>query len=329
MKCKNIFSKFSALLLAVLLIAAAIPCVSAGEDVTADGLRYELADGKVTVTGYVGDETKLVIPEKIENTAVTRIYDCAFEGCDFIEEVVISEGVEEIGYEAFRDCSALAKIELPTTLVSVGREAFLGTAYERNGDNWQDGVLYIGNVLVMSESDALSAECAVKADTTVLASQSFIFCHGVSKITLPEGVEYIGEDAFKDCDALESIVIPKSVTEIGSSAFEGCSALKSVYYSGTTEDWSKIAIGDYNDVLSGVSMYYTNTGAASQSTQVSAEKSAESGFSGGAHNDAGWVKYCIIAVVLAAGCLVVFFVRSKRFKTDKNEDNSDEPSTQE
>ena len=50
----------------------------------------------------------------------------------------------------------------------------------------------------------------------------------IISVTIPEGVIYIGEQAFKNCRALNSITVPNSVTHIGSGAFENCSELASV-----------------------------------------------------------------------------------------------------
>lgn len=50
----------------------------------------------------------------------------------------------------------------------------------------------------------------------------------LQKVTLPEGLEYIGEDAFRNCSKLTAISIPDTVETIGDSAFNSCSALEEV-----------------------------------------------------------------------------------------------------
>ncbi|MGM9535047.1 MAG: leucine-rich repeat protein, partial [Intestinibacter sp.] len=44
----------------------------------------------------------------------------------------------------------------------------------------------------------------------------------LNSIVIPEGVTFIGYDAFKNCEKLESISMPKSITDIGDSAFKNC-----------------------------------------------------------------------------------------------------------
>ena len=47
-------------------------------------------------------------------------------------------------------------------------------------------------------------------------------CDSLRRITIPEGIEEIGESAFQGCSKLEKVVIPKSVKMIGQNAFKGC-----------------------------------------------------------------------------------------------------------
>lgn len=54
------------------------------------------------------------------------------------------------------------------------------------------------------------------------------FRQTITRVTLPETITEICDDAFRVCLALESVNIPKSVTKIGSGAFVGCRALKGI-----------------------------------------------------------------------------------------------------
>lgn len=50
----------------------------------------------------------------------------------------------------------------------------------------------------------------------------------ISEVTIPEGIEEIGDLAFYNCNNLKRVKLPKSLRRIGRSAFEGCSSLKKI-----------------------------------------------------------------------------------------------------
>ena len=66
--------------------------------------------------------------------------------------------------------------------------------------------------------------------------------------TIPEGVQYIGTEAFKGCVNLASVSIPNTVTQIFNACFSGCSNLEeiilpdniSIIYSGSFYNCSKL-----------------------------------------------------------------------------------------
>ena len=57
---------------------------------------------------------------------VTEIGKYAFEGCESLTSVVISEGVTEIGESAFEDCKSLTSVAIPSSVTIIGEMAFFG-----------------------------------------------------------------------------------------------------------------------------------------------------------------------------------------------------------
>lgn len=60
-----------------------------------------------------------------------------------------------------------------------------------------------------------------------ISAEAFKNCK-MTSITIPEGVEVIGNNAFDSCESLTSIAIPQSVKKIGDSAFKSCYKLKNM-----------------------------------------------------------------------------------------------------
>lgn len=56
----------------------------------------------------------------------------------------------------------------------------------------------------------------------------FYGCIKLKKVTIPETITKIGDNAFRECSALPSITIPSSVFALGNKAFLGCAALSEI-----------------------------------------------------------------------------------------------------
>lgn len=53
---------------------------------------------------------------------------------------------------------------------------------------------------------------------------------GITEVVVPEGVEIIGEAAFRECENLEYVEFPKGLQRIENKAFYKCKALKDVHF---------------------------------------------------------------------------------------------------
>lgn len=58
---------------------------------------------------------KIEIPNQVKN-----IWRGAFENCTFLEHITLHEGLEEIGWDAFRGCIEMKEIEIPATVKKLG-----------------------------------------------------------------------------------------------------------------------------------------------------------------------------------------------------------------
>ena len=56
---------------------------------------YTLEGSECTITGYEGASTRLVIPEKVDGHCVTAVAERAFDGCDSLQEIVLSKTLRD------------------------------------------------------------------------------------------------------------------------------------------------------------------------------------------------------------------------------------------
>ena len=63
-------------------------------------------------------------------------------------------------------------------------------------------------------------------------------------VTLPEGLESIGDNAFYNCISIESLEIPESVTTLGESCFDGCEGITSLHVPGNVKTIPTSAFGN-------------------------------------------------------------------------------------
>ena len=95
--------------------------------------------------------------------------------------------------------------------------------FELVGDTYS--VKFVGNIQDASEI-VVPAEYNGVA-VTAIGDNAFVkriqnYRNRIQKITLPDSIVNIGNDAFRGCDELTEINIPDGVTTIGNSAFSGC-----------------------------------------------------------------------------------------------------------
>ena len=152
--------------------------------------------------------------------SVTSIDSSAFSSCTSLTSVTIPNSVTSIGYGVFQDCTSLSSVTIPNSATSIGDSAFYNTAYYNDESNWDNGVLYISDCLIVTNYNFDSTtDYIIKDGTRIIADYALSHCDNLTSVTIPNSVTSIGDSAFYDCTSLTSVTIGNSVTSIGSSAF--------------------------------------------------------------------------------------------------------------
>lgn len=188
--------------------------------------KYTIENDSVTIlekSAIANISDRLIIPNQLSRYPVKKIGDHAFDYGDF-KELIISEGVAEIGMASFKSCKQLESVHLPNTITTINAGAF-------------DGCKKLSNI---------------KLPNSLISCGHDIFkdCNGLEHIVIPNSITVIREGMFDSCENLSSVVIPDSIKQIEWWAFYSCKNLKDVYFTGTQEQWNMIEIDWYNTGIS-------------------------------------------------------------------------------
>lgn len=158
------------------------------------------------------DLTEVVIED-----GVTEIGKDVFQGCVGLTKVTIPDSVKKIGTWSFYMCKGLKNVDIPANM-EIGDSSFRQSGLEQvtvSGGS-------VGNY-AFHRIDNLK-KISINCET--IGGEAFSGCDYLTDITLGENVKTLGDKAFYTCDALERVEIPSTVTDIGEKTFYSCPALK-------------------------------------------------------------------------------------------------------
>lgn len=127
-----------------------------------------------------------------------------------ITEVVVSEGIEEIGDNAFNSSVVLEKLDLPTTLKKMG-EWIIFHCPQLKELNIPYGITTIGESALQGHGYIDSLTTIIIPDSvTTIERWAFSYRRGLKNLKIPASVTNIGENAFRGCENIENIDIDEN-----------------------------------------------------------------------------------------------------------------------
>lgn len=190
------------ILIALMVILTAIVLPLSSVFAAESDFEYKVlseTDKTCQITRYNGHDTDLLIPSKINGYSVIEIDKAekndegVFSYRDSLISISIPDSVTRIGEKAFYYCNNLREVNMPNTITSIGNEAFVGTQIYNNKNNWDNGVLYIGNYLIIA----------------------LLNDYDTKKYSIKEGTLCVADLAFYNSE-LETVTIPSSLISLGS-----------------------------------------------------------------------------------------------------------------
>ena len=222
--------------------------------------HYKIIDGVLftkdgtTLLGYTNVRTEKTYTTPL---GVKKICSGSFFECKYLTSLIISEGVEEIGFNAIRlckkletiilplslleissqgimDCESLQIITIPKNVKEIGRYVFSNSdslcKIEVDSENKYyksiDGVLFdkAGETLILYPSGG-KCDYYIPEGVKKIGSYSFYERSKIVKLNIPNTVLNIGEMAFYCCKSLKEVLLPDALQTIGERAFESCDSL--------------------------------------------------------------------------------------------------------
>lgn len=236
------------------------------------------------VSGNMGGKiTKLTIPgsvkkvdrmgssnlqEVVLQNGVEELGDYAFDDSTNLSRVTIPATLKKIGWCAFASCTSLTSISLPAGLKTLDYKAFnntglisvtvpasvddVGSYVFQNCKNLTK-VVYNGSIVeyAMFQNCVSLTSVALNNNIQKLCAYAFAGCKSLTSITLPANLQTIKYDAFLGCTKLTMLTLPSKTTQIEYDAFRESGLMSLKFVYGTTE----IASGIFQDAKAFTKVY--------------------------------------------------------------------------
>ena len=107
--------------------------------------------------------------------------------------------VTKIGVDAFKNCTNLESVSLPSTITIIDNGAFDGCSS-------------------LEEID-------IPTNVSKIGQRAFAGCSSLTGVTIPSQVTALNSETFSSCASLTSVSLPNGITSIGYNVFGGCDNL--------------------------------------------------------------------------------------------------------
>jgi len=202
-----------------------------------DGVEYSIYnDGSNTmyVSGCDSEISSAVIQSEINGRKVIAIGNSAFKYCSNLTSIIIPTGIEKIGRDAFLGCSNLLNLTIPYGVKTIGIKAFENCTKLKEIDIPDSVTEMVRSVGYLStyEDGSTFENCTnlqrvkLSANMKGIPTRAFYGCKNLTDVTMQDGITTIDYRAFYGCSALKSIITSNNIEIINGGAFDGCTSLE-------------------------------------------------------------------------------------------------------
>jgi len=161
------------------------------------------------------------------DTNITKINTYAFKGCSNLTTINLPSSVSSIGSDVFVGCSSLKSITIPEKVTSLSDSLFMSCSS-------LNSITFLGQLKMIGKSafrDCIKLSSITIPDSlTSIRGSAFMGCSSLTSINIPNNVNTIDYETFSGCSLLQSVLLPNSVIKINYGAFKECSSLTSITF---------------------------------------------------------------------------------------------------
>lgn len=231
------------------------------------------------------DITEVILPQSMRKIGAYAFQNCtnleyihmpdeidfigenAFYGCTKLNNVIIPKGVQFIRLRTFENCQCLSQIKISHGIRRISYNAFNRTAFMNQFYESNETEIYLNDWLIRYKYDCTKI-LKVRPGTVGVADMDWSDTKTLKGIDLPEGLKYIGSDAFRINDikavqlpqglltieraafrytSIREVIIPASVKKVDAWAFMDCERIERIIIPGENTEIVWPAITDRRD----------------------------------------------------------------------------------
>lgn len=157
----------------------------------------------------------------------------AFGSCSNLTSATFEYGINILPAAMFAHCVNLASVALPDSVGAFEQNPALLGAFEDcpalKSITFPPGLTNIGFSAFRSSG---LTQVTIPGGVGYVGAQAFESCRALATVTIEPGVRFLDYASFRGCTGMSTVTIPNTITNIGPYAFAGCTSLTRVNFEG-------------------------------------------------------------------------------------------------
>ncbi len=199
--------------------------------------------------------TSVTLPDSL-----TYIPDNMFSGCFYLYTVNLQDTLVSIGNGSFAQCYALNSLVLPEGLISIGDYAFSTCGPSQLYAGYYDCNNFT-SIELPSTLESIGTQAfwycqslssiVIPDKVTTIEEYTFGNCNALNTAVISANIANINKDAFLNCKRLKTITFKWNAPQINSAAFNS-NVTATCYYPSNNPSWTSSMFQNYGGILTWV-----------------------------------------------------------------------------